>query len=65
MKALEGVDFAEVCITSDIAVEFGTAIPEAAFRLSETPDVGVVVERARGRQMPALLALLRSGNRRP
>ncbi len=48
LTALEGVDFAEVCITSDIAIEFGTAIPEAAFRLSETPDVGVVVERARG-----------------
>ena len=52
LKALEGVDFAEVCITSDIAVEFGTAIPEAAFRLSETPDVGVVVERARGVKCP-------------
>ena len=48
LKALEGVDFAEVCITSDIAIEFGTAIPKSAFRLSETPDVGVVVERARG-----------------
>src|SRR4029077_21088865 len=48
LKALEGVDFAEVCITSDIAIEFGTPIPESAFRLSETPDVGVVVERARG-----------------
>ena len=48
LKALEGIDFAEVCITSDIAIEFGTPIPEAAFRLSEAPDVGVVVERARG-----------------
>ena len=48
LQALEGVDFAEVCITSDIAIEFGTPIPEAAFRLPETPDVGVVVERAQG-----------------
>jgi isoleucyl-tRNA synthetase len=48
LKALEGVDFAEVCITSDIAIEFGAPIPEAAFRLPETPDVGVVVERANG-----------------
>jgi isoleucyl-tRNA synthetase len=48
LQALEGVDFAEVCITSDIAVEFGAPIPEAAFRLPETPDVGVVVERASG-----------------
>jgi isoleucyl-tRNA synthetase len=48
LKALEGVDFAEVCITSDIAIEFGTPIPESAFRLAEAPDVGVVVEPARG-----------------
>ena len=47
LKALEGVDFAEVCITSDIAIEFGTPMPETAFRLPEA-DVGVVVERARG-----------------
>jgi isoleucyl-tRNA synthetase len=48
LKALEGVDFAEVCITSDIAIEFRTPIPEAAFRLPEARDVGVVVERAGG-----------------
>jgi isoleucyl-tRNA synthetase len=48
LKALEGVDFAEVCITSDIAVEFGTPMPETAFRLPEAPEVGVIVERARG-----------------
>jgi isoleucyl-tRNA synthetase len=48
LKALEGVDFAEICITSDIAIEFGTPMPENAFRLAEAPDVGVVVERARG-----------------
>ncbi len=48
LKALEGVDFSEVCITSDISVELGTAIPEAAFRLPEVADVGVVVERATG-----------------
>ena len=48
LKALEGIDFAEVCITSDIAIEFGTQMPEAAFRLPDAPDVGVVVERAPG-----------------
>ena len=48
LKALEGIDFAEVCITSDISVEFGTPIPETAFRLPEAADVGVVVERAKG-----------------
>ena len=48
LKALEGVDFAEVCITSDISTEFGIPIPETAFRLPEAADVGVVVERAIG-----------------
>jgi isoleucyl-tRNA synthetase len=48
VKALEGIDFAEVCITSDIAIEFGTPMPEKAFRLAEAPEVGVVVERANG-----------------
>ncbi len=48
VKALEDIDFAEVCITSDITVEFGTPMPGAAFRLPEAPDVGVVVERAQG-----------------
>jgi isoleucyl-tRNA synthetase len=48
LKALEEVDFAEVCITSDIAIEFGTPMPGTAFRLPEAPDVGVVVERAHG-----------------
>jgi isoleucyl-tRNA synthetase len=48
LKALEGVDFAEICITSDIAIELGTPMPEAAFRLPEAPDVGVIVERAQG-----------------
>ena len=45
--ALEGVDFAEVCITSDLDLVDGAA-PEDAFRLPETPGVAVVVERARG-----------------
>ena len=48
LKALEGIDFAEVCITSDISTEFGTPIPETAFRLPDAADVGVVVERASG-----------------
>ena len=48
LRALEGVDFAEVCITSDVAVEFGTPIPEGAFRLLDAADVEVIVERAQG-----------------
>ncbi|MGA2043918.1 MAG: isoleucine--tRNA ligase [Roseiarcus sp.] len=46
--ALNGVDFAEVCITSDIAIERSAPAPAAAFRLPETPGVAVVVERAAG-----------------
>jgi isoleucyl-tRNA synthetase len=46
--ALEGVDFAEICITSDIGVETAATAPESAFRLSDTPGVAVVVERAAG-----------------
>jgi isoleucyl-tRNA synthetase len=48
LKALEGIDFAEICITSDVAIEFGTPAPETAFRLPDAPDVGVIVERAQG-----------------
>jgi isoleucyl-tRNA synthetase len=48
IEALRGVDFAEVCITSDIAIETERPAPEGAFRLPETPGVAVVVERARG-----------------
>jgi isoleucyl-tRNA synthetase len=47
VEALRGIDFAEVCITSDIAIDLGSA-PEEAFRLPEAPDVAVVVERAKG-----------------
>ena len=46
--ALRGVDFAEVCITSDVKVEIDTPVPDDAFRLPELPEVGVIVERAQG-----------------
>ncbi|HLH48735.1 MAG TPA: class I tRNA ligase family protein, partial [Roseiarcus sp.] len=45
--ALAGVDFAEICITSSVSLTRGPA-PDGAFRLAETPGVGVVVERAGG-----------------
>ncbi|HXZ16854.1 MAG TPA: class I tRNA ligase family protein, partial [Roseiarcus sp.] len=48
IEALKGVDFAEVCITSDIAIETAAGPPEGAFRLPDLPDVAVVVERAKG-----------------
>jgi isoleucyl-tRNA synthetase len=46
---LETVDFAEVCITSDIAIEAGKG-PEEAFRLDEVAGVAVLPLRATGRK---------------
>jgi isoleucyl-tRNA synthetase len=46
---VRSVDFAELCITSDIVVEAGEG-PRDAFRLPEVPGVWVVVERAKGRK---------------
>jgi len=48
IAALADVDFAEVCITSDIAIETDAPPPGGAFRLPERPDVAVVIERAQG-----------------
>ena len=45
--ALEGVDFAEVCIVSALDVQQGPA-PEGAFRLNDVPGAAVVVKRAAG-----------------
>ena len=45
---LDGVDFAEVCITSDLTIETGVEPPGNAFRLGDAQGVAVVVERARG-----------------
>ena len=47
--ALEGVDFAEVCITSAIEIVAGEP-PQGAFTLPETAGVGVVSRRAQGRK---------------
>jgi isoleucyl-tRNA synthetase len=48
---LQGVDFAEVCITSDIAIVEGDApADETAFRLDEQPGVAVVFRKATGKQ---------------
>ena len=46
--ALEGVDFADVCITSDLTLEIGASAPADAFRAHDVPGVAVVVERAKG-----------------
>ncbi|MFA6206264.1 MAG: class I tRNA ligase family protein, partial [Methylocystis sp.] len=47
LAALDGVDFAEICIASDIRILPGEA-PIDAFRLPEAPGVGVVSQRAAG-----------------
>ncbi len=47
MVGLEGVDMAEVCITSGITIT-PDAIPAGAFALAGTSGVGVVVKRAEG-----------------
>jgi isoleucyl-tRNA synthetase len=49
LAALEGVDFAEVCITSGIEIVEGEA-PEGAFTLPDVPGVGVVPRKATGKR---------------
>jgi isoleucyl-tRNA synthetase len=46
---LESVDFAEICITSDIAIMAGEG-PADAFRLDDVLGVAVVPDRAQGRK---------------
>jgi isoleucyl-tRNA synthetase len=48
-RALEGVDFAEVCITSDIELLRGDGPPDA-FRLDEVKGVAVEPRLAKGRK---------------
>src|SRR4030095_6728458 len=47
--ALDGVDLAEVCITSGIEIVRGDGPPDA-FRLDEVKGVAVVPKRAEGRK---------------
>src|SRR5438270_10019152 len=47
--ALAGVDFAEICITSDIEIRAGQA-PADGFRLDDVAGVAVVPARAKGRK---------------
>ncbi|MFK5597077.1 isoleucine--tRNA ligase [Methylobacterium sp. HMF5984] len=49
LAAIDGVDFADVCITSAIRVEAGEG-PADAFRLDEVKGVAVVPARAEGRK---------------
>ena len=47
--ALDGLDFAEICITSGVEIRAGEG-PEGAFRLDDVAGVSVVSERAQGRK---------------
>ncbi len=49
MKALEGVDMAEVSITSGLVLTSGEG-PKEAFRLQDVPGVAVLPARAEGRK---------------
>ena len=49
LAALDGVDLAEVSITSDAALIIGDA-PKGAFRLEDVPGVGVVSKLAQGQK---------------
>jgi len=49
LAALDGLDFAEICITSQIVVS-GAAAPEGAFRLEDGTPVGVVPALAVGKK---------------
>ncbi|WP_456387656.1 isoleucine--tRNA ligase [Profundibacter sp.] len=49
LAAAKSVDFADVCITSDIRLS-NDPIPDAAFRLPEVEGVGVEFERADGQK---------------
>jgi isoleucyl-tRNA synthetase len=49
LGALEGIDFAEICITSGIEIVDGEP-PEGAFTLPDVPGVGVVPRKATGQR---------------
>ncbi len=48
-EAVRGIDLADVCITSDLAIEPGDG-PDGAFRLPDVPGVAVVFHKAEGRK---------------
>jgi isoleucyl-tRNA synthetase len=49
LQALQGVDLAEICITSDATLKEGEG-PSSAFRLPDVPGVAVEPKRAEGRK---------------
>ncbi len=49
LKALDGIDFAEICITSGIHILSGTA-PDDAFSIAEVKGVAVIPHKAEGKK---------------
>ncbi|HHL20351.1 MAG TPA: isoleucine--tRNA ligase, partial [Aliiroseovarius sp.] len=49
LEALKSVDFADICITSDVTLT-ADPIPAEAFRLPEIEGIGVVFEKAEGQK---------------
>lgn len=49
LSLVKSVDFADVCITSDITLT-SDPVPETAFRLPEIEDIGVEFEKAEGQK---------------
>jgi isoleucyl-tRNA synthetase len=47
LSLLQGIDFAEICITSDCVLQQGTG-PESAFRSDDGPALAVLFARAEG-----------------
>ena len=67
MADLFDVDWAEVCITSSAEVVLlneGDSAPLSAFKLQDDIGIGVVVEKAAGHQMRALVEDPADGRRR-
>jgi isoleucyl-tRNA synthetase len=49
IKAIEGTNFADICITSDITIK-ASAAPEGAFVIEDTSSVGVLPDMAEGQK---------------
>jgi len=47
LAAMDGLDAAEICITSSVTLNEG-AVPDGAFMVEDVADIGVVVELAEG-----------------
>ena len=59
LEALEGVDFAEVCITSDIAIEFGgdSARPPSVCPMPRTSPSSSSARRASNARAPGAISI--------